>query len=134
MFNKKPFLAAVVLLFISSASHAGNLIPEMLQELNPEGTLTFDADRGLQAWTQEHPGKDGKPRSCSTCHGTDLTANGKHAKSGKIIKPMAVSVNDKRFTKIKKIKKWFKRNCKWTFGRECTPQEKGDFLLYFQQN
>ncbi|TBR21868.1 MAG: DUF1924 domain-containing protein, partial [Candidatus Nitrosotenuis sp.] len=28
------------------------------------------------------------------------------------------------------VEKWFKRNCKETLERECTPQEKGDFLAY----
>jgi len=32
-----------------------------------------------------------------------------------------------------KIEKWFKRNCKWTFGRECTLQEKGDLILFMQK-
>jgi len=31
-----------------------------------------------------------------------------------------------------KTEKWFLRNCKWTMGRTCTAQEKGDFLAYFQ--
>ena len=30
----------------------------------------------------------------------------------------------------KKIEKWFKRNCKEAWGRECTAQEKADFLTY----
>ncbi|MBV1915607.1 MAG: DUF1924 domain-containing protein [Pseudomonadales bacterium] len=128
------FLLFIFLLLINQASHADNAIPEMMKTLNPEGTLIFDADHGQQMWTQEHPGKDGKSRSCTTCHGTDLTIDGKHARSGKVIKPMAVSVNQQRFTKTKKINKWFKRNCKWTWGRECTAQEKGDFLQYFQEN
>ncbi|MBA1331752.1 cytochrome C, partial [Candidatus Endoriftia persephone str. Guaymas] len=25
-----------------------------------------------------------------------------------------------------------KRNCRWTFGRDCTPQEKGDLMLFIQ--
>ena len=43
---------------------------------------------------------------------------------------MAPSVNPKRLTDRSKIEKWFKRNCKWTLGRECTPQEKGDILTF----
>ncbi len=43
---------------------------------------------------------------------------------------MAVSVNATRLSDPKKVEKWFLRNCKWTFGRECTPQEKGDFIDY----
>ena len=129
-----PFLLLAILIAISQSSHADNAIPEMLKALNTGDTLTFDAKRGQHMWTREHPDKNGKLRSCSTCHGTDLTKSGKHAKSGKVIKPMAVSINGKRFTKTKKINKWFKRNCKWAWGRECTAQEKGDFLLYFQEN
>ena len=53
-------------------------------------------------------------------------------KTGKVIDPMAPSVNPKRFTDAKEIEKWFKRNCTWTVGRECTPQEKGDFLSYLR--
>ncbi|MFK5970948.1 MAG: DUF1924 domain-containing protein [Candidatus Marithrix sp.] len=30
------------------------------------------------------------------------------------------------------IRKWFKRNCKWTLGRECNAQEKGDILKFIQ--
>ena len=30
----------------------------------------------------------------------------------------------------KKVEKWFKRNCQWVPGRECTPKEKGDFITY----
>jgi len=125
-----PFFLLTVLISISQTSHADNAIFEMLNALDPGDTLTFDAKRGQHMWTREHPDKNGKLRSCSTCHGADLTKSGKHVKSGKVIQPMAVSINDKRFTKTKKINKWFKRNCKWSWGRECTPQEKGDFLTY----
>ena len=38
-------------------------------------------------------------------------------------------VRDPLYTDPEHIEKWFTRNCKWTLGRECTPQEKGDFLL-----
>ncbi|MCW8907187.1 MAG: DUF1924 domain-containing protein, partial [Sedimenticola sp.] len=51
---------------------------------------------------------------------------------GKAIEPMAPTVNPKRLTEVKQIKKWFVRNCKWTLGRECTAQEKGDFLAYLK--
>lgn len=98
------------------------------------GTLSFDAGRGKDLWNQQNISKkDGKERNCHTCHGKDLTKMGKHVKSGKEIEPMALSVNKERFNKLKKIKKWFKRNCKWTFGRECSNQEKGDLLTYLIQ-
>jgi hypothetical protein len=85
------------------------------------------------AWTAVHnpPGAD-QPRSCATCHRTDLTQPGKHATTGKPIEPMAVSVNPKRLTDPAKVEKWFGRNCRWTLGRDCTPQEKANFLSYIE--
>ncbi|MCP4267412.1 MAG: DUF1924 domain-containing protein, partial [Candidatus Brocadiaceae bacterium] len=67
-----------------------------------------------------------------TCHGSDLNQAGKHVRTNKLIKAMAPSANPERYTKVKKIKKWFLRNCKWTLGRECTAQEKGDVLAYLK--
>ncbi len=58
---------------------------------------------------------------------------GKHNRTGKMIKPISPTVNPERLTDIKKIKKWLLRNCKWTFGRECTTQEKGNILLWLSQ-
>lgn len=68
-------------------------------------------------------------RRCSTCHHDDLRRNGKHATTGKLIDPLAPSANPKRLTDVEHIEKWLTRNCKWTMARECTPQEKGDFLV-----
>jgi hypothetical protein len=54
-------------------------------------------------------------------------------KTGKRIEPMAVSVNPQRLGDMAKIEKWFRRNCKWTLGRACTAQEKGDLLSFLRQ-
>ena len=43
---------------------------------------------------------------------------------------MAASVTPKRYTDPAKVEKWFKRNCREVLGRECTVQEKGDWLSY----
>ena len=93
------------------------------------GAGPFSAASGEAAWTTEHrpSGADG-PRSCATCHGTDLTKAGRHATTGKVIEPLAVSVNPKRMADPEKTERWLGRNCRWTLGRECTPQEKGDFV------
>ena len=129
---------------IGYAAEGGSAIPEMMAKYEAEGASNFSAEAGKKMWTKVMPyekkGEMIKDRSCSTCHGTDLTKPGKHAKTGKEIAPMipsAVSTNRKgeqvpRFSEAKKIKKWFKRNCKWTYGRECTPQEKGNFLAFFK--
>jgi len=148
---KKTLMLAAALLITplvgqttASAAEGGSAIPEMMAKYEAEGASNFSAEAGKKMWTTvmpfEHKGEMIKGRSCSTCHGTDLTKPGKHAKTGKEIAPMtlsAVSVNRKgeqvpRFSEAKKIKKWFKRNCKWTYGRECTAQEKGNFLAFFK--
>ncbi|MCK5721690.1 MAG: DUF1924 domain-containing protein, partial [Gammaproteobacteria bacterium] len=43
------------------------------------------------------------------------------------------SVNQASLSKVKKIKKWFKRNCKWTTGKECSAQVKADILAFIKQ-
>lgn len=86
---------------------------------------------GKQLWQQTFIGK--KPyveRSCTSCHGANVALTGKHIKTNKNIKPMAISTNPQRFTNKAKIDKWFLRNCKWTMGRECTQQEKNDITAY----
>ncbi|MEJ1355303.1 MAG: DUF1924 domain-containing protein [Candidatus Sedimenticola sp. (ex Thyasira tokunagai)] len=97
------------------------------------GAKEFNAARGEALWNKIFTDKkSGKARSCGTCHGDNLTQAGKHARTKKLIKPMAPSTNPKRLTKVKKVEKWFKRNCKWTVGRECTVQEKGDLLAFLK--
>lgn len=121
--------ALALCLMLPFAGEAG--INDMIQNYNPGGKLSFSADRGKELWFKKNiSSEDGKERDCTTCHGKDLTRPGKHAKSGKVIDPMALSVNKDRFTDPKKIEKWLTRNCKWTYGRECTNQEKGDLLTY----
>lgn len=111
---------------------AGNISQQLLQEYATAGQA-FSASTGKAAWTTEHQdAKSGKLRSCSTCHTSNLKQSGKHARTGKTIEPMAPSVNAERLTDRKHVEKWFKRNCKWVLGRECTAQEKGDYITYLQ--
>lgn len=100
------------------------------KEYTAQGAKDFSAETGKSKWSTQVQNSDGSKRSCSGCHGNDLTQKGKHLKTKRPIQPMAVSVNTKRLADTKKIEKWFTRNCKWTWGRECTAQEKGDFLEY----
>jgi len=90
------------------------------------GFQGFSAARGETFYKSKH----GSDWSCSTCHTDNPAAQGKHAKTDKPIKPLAPSANAERFTDMKKIEKWFKRNCNDVLDRVCTPQEKGDVLAY----
>lgn len=94
------------------------------------GGKDFSATRGETLWKQEVTDDKGNKMSCTSCHGNQLSQAGEHVKTKKPIKPMAASANAERYTDQKKIEKWFKRNCKDTWGRECTAQEKGDILVY----
>jgi hypothetical protein len=108
-------------------------VDDRLAAYQAEGASEFSAERGKDMWFKPHDDPaGGKARSCTTCHSNNARVNGKHARTGKSIKPMAPSVNPERLTDAKKIEKWFKRNCKWTMGRECSPQEKGDLLSYLR--
>lgn len=105
----------------------------LLDAYESAGAGPFDAAAGERAWTAEHrpPGSEA-PRSCATCHGTDLRKPGRHATTGKVIEPLAVSASPERLSDPVKAERWFGRNCRWTLGRECTPQEKGDFVRLIQ--
>ena len=106
---------------------------DLLAKYQSQGAGSFDAAAGEAFWARDFnpPGAD-KARNCTTCHGKDLTAGGKHVRTGKAIDPMAPSVNAERLTDARKVEKWFMRNCKWVLGRECTPQEKGDVLTFLR--
>ncbi len=98
-----------------------------------QGAGSFDAQAGAQRWAEKFTEVDtGKQISFASCHGHDLRQSGQHSRTLKSIEPMSPVVNPQRLTDVKKIEKWFLRNCKGTWGRECTPQEKGDFLSYIQ--
>lgn len=107
---------------------------ERLAEYRQQGAGDFDAGRGEALWNKafENPANAAK-RSCATCHDSALDRVGRHVETGKIIDPMHPAVTLNRLSDARKIEKWFLRNCTWTFGRECTPQEKGDFLMFINQ-
>ena len=71
-------------------------------------------------------------RSCASCHSAEPRDPGRHVRTGKTIAPLAPSVNTKRLTDEKQIRKWLARNCKWTLGRECIADEKAAVLVYLQ--
>ncbi len=124
-------LAGGLLLVAAGSAAAAGAVDGLLAEYRSAGAGEFDAGRGKTLWQREATdARTGQARACTTCHSRNLTLAGKHARTGKKIDPMAPSVNPNRLTERKKIEKWFRRNCKWTLGRECTAQEKGDVLTY----
>lgn len=88
--------------------------------------------RGEALYRSEHPGKSGAAQSCASCH----SANPKQAgqtRVGKRIEPLAPVANPQRFTDAAQVEKWFRRNCQDVLARECSAQEKGDFIAWLSQ-
>lgn len=123
-------LAITVVAIVVSApiAAATSSVQRLLNEYSATGITEFSAERGQALWTTAVDG-----RRCSSCHTEDPRAQGRHQKTKKPIAALAPSINAKRLQKAKTIRKWLKRNCKWTFGRECSAQEKGDFLTWLNQ-
>ena len=93
---------------------------------------TLSAPRGAALYRTEHPGRDGRAVSCAACHTANPTEAGR-TRVGKRIEPLAPAANPQRFTDAAKVEKWFRRNCQDVLQRECSAQEKGDFIAWLSQ-
>jgi len=114
-------------LFLPLPSMATDATDTLQQSYLKSSSTSYSASSGALFWKKEING-----RSCTTCHSSSVKTKGRHKQTGKIILPMAPSINPKRLTSTKKIEKWFLRNCKWTYGRTCSTQEKGDILEWLK--
>lgn len=110
---------------VQSQPLSAERIGMQLQSYQAQGAGPFTAAAGQKLWLQDMDG-----RSCASCHTAKVTDMGMHQNTRKPIDPMAPSITADRLTDSAKIEKWFTRNCNWTFKRDCTPQEKGDALLW----
>jgi hypothetical protein len=126
---KTSAILTALLLGAASAGLQAAGINDIQNHYRAGNTGPFQSARGETLWNSQ-PYED---RRCADCHGSDLSRNGMHQRTKKAIEPMAPSVNASRYTDLKKVEKWFMRNCKSTWGRECTAQEKGDLLEYLKQ-
>lgn len=127
------YLIAGLGLTLATTVWAATPVDELLSEYRQQGASNFSAVAGKTLWNQAvRPRGANSDRSCTSCHTRDARQNGRHAVTGKLIKPLAPSVMSKRLSNVAKIRKWLKRNCLWTRGRECLPQEKGDLLTYLK--
>ena len=122
--------AALCALCSNGLAWAGDTSPEaQLQKWSAEAGQAGQPDRGQAFFTQKH----GYEWSCATCHGNPPTEQGKHASTGKTLKPLAPVANPGSMTDQAKLNKWFRRNCKEVLKRECTPTEKSDVLAWLIQ-
>ncbi|MBM4220388.1 MAG: DUF1924 domain-containing protein [Gammaproteobacteria bacterium] len=116
------------LLLAGSLAQAADPLEAITAEARSDKSFTgFSAERGAALWRRQ-----GKDWSCSTCHTTDPRKAGRHTVTGKPIRPMAPVSNPDRLTDSTKVEKWFKRNCRDVFNRECTALEKGDVITWLR--
>lgn len=94
------------------------------------GGAAFSAQRGETLFRTAWAGGDERTPACTSCHTNDPRAQGRNAKTGRPIDPVAVSANAKRFTDMAEVEKQFGRDCKSVLGRDCTSLEKGDYITF----
>ncbi len=123
--SRSRFAAAAMTAVLAVAAQA-TTPAELLAGYSAQAGAAASAERGQQLFTTRH----GREWSCSSCHGATPTGVGKHASTGKPIKPMAPAFNPERFTDPAKVEKWFRRNCNDVLGRECSAGEKADLLAW----
>ena len=128
----KILLLIALFLNLSFASIVDDYLDSLKQEVLKESSSFkgFDAKRGEEIFTSKHIGKKGKEISCTTCHTINLSNSGENTFTGKTIEPLSPKANPKRFTDIKEIEKWMKRNFNDVYNREGTAVEKGDVTTY----
>jgi cytochrome c peroxidase len=112
---------------VNFAQQAANDYGLHAQKLNKNSKLTAEAGR---AFYTKKVVVDGKDLSCSACHTDNPGATGKHNETGKPIKPLAPSANPDRFSDRGKAEKNFSKHCRDLYGKDCSPQDKGDFVTY----
>lgn len=117
-----------VILIIAGAAGAGPR-EDIIAGFMAEGAGPANPGKGEAMYmTNYGTGKPDTPK-CTTCHGATPEQGGQ-TRTGKPIEPMAVSKTPERFTDKAKVDKWFARNCNSVIGRECTAQEKVDFISF----
>ncbi|MDD2700936.1 MAG: DUF1924 domain-containing protein [Sideroxydans sp.] len=122
----------ITLLMLAGAAPALADTPQQIQAVyTAEAGQGFkpSAERGRELFVKQWGISERAP-GCTSCHGKDMHAVGKHVKTGKPIEPLTPVVNAERFTDAKKVAKWFKRNCTEVVGRECSAAEKADFIQF----
>jgi len=99
----------------------------LVKGTNPSYVLNAEAGRAF--YIKKHTVK-GKEVSCTDCHGDNPAAVGKHSETKKKIASLSPAVNPKRFSNLKKTEETFDKHCVDILERNCTSQEKGDYIVY----
>lgn len=113
---------------VASAQKLANKYAGIAKGINPSFTSP-SAEEG-KAFFNREIGYQGRKVSCASCHTANPANNGKHLVTGKLIRPLSPVVNPKRFTDLDKVEAKFVEHCNDITGRDCTAQEKANFIAY----
>lgn len=133
----RPLICLATPLLLASLAAQAETPLQILQSYSNEAStqqavFKASAQRGEAFFRQRFAQNDKMP-ACSSCHTDSPLASGKHAVTGKDIKPLAPRANAERLSDPAKVEKWFGRNCKEVVGRLCTPAEKADFVAFLNE-
>lgn len=94
-------------------------------------TPRFEPNAGLgeHLYTRTHAASQ-RLTSCTTCHAASPRHYGRHAVTGRSLRPLAPSADAGRLVDPIKVERWLARDCMAVFGRECSAGEKADLLAY----
>ena len=133
---KKILLFSLIAVSFIQAKELNPQMRGFMNDLNIEAKKEnpniqgFDYARGELIFTTKKIGKKDNIISCVTCHTNDLSKNGLNERTNKVIEPLSPSANPKRFTDVKEVKKWLRRNFRDVYNREGTALEQGDVITY----
>jgi hypothetical protein len=117
-----PYLA-----LLPGFAHADT--PQQILAAYQQQAGSASAARGEKFFFAKLTRANGEVVGCASCHTDNPKATGQ-TRAHKSIEPLAPVANRERFTDPAKVEKWFKRNCKDVLDRECTVQEKADFVAF----
>jgi len=122
------FTSASVHADVETAQKLADKYEAIAKNINPAST-GLSANDGKAFFNRELT-VQGKQVACASCHTANPADTGKHIVTGKPIRPLAPSANPKRFADIDKVEKEFTAHCHDVIGRDCSAQEKGNFISY----
>jgi len=127
-------VATILAAGLASAEPRDDILARYAAQARQSGAAFagFSVPRGEAFHMKSFAGGKPDTTSCTSCHGADPRRPGR-TPAGKVIDPAAVSASPQRYTDFAKVEKWFRRNCNEVLGRECTAQEKGDWLTFMSQ-
>ncbi len=135
MIERFSLIGLAILGMASAGALAAETPASLMARYAQEAGITvsaLSAARGAALYRTGHPGRNAQPVSCASCH-TDSPKQAGQSRVGKRIEPLAPAANRDRFTDAAKVEKWFRRNCQDVLQRECSAQEKGDFIFWLSQ-